>query len=115
MRRKALLGLASAIAAGAAVAAAPAEAPIEVRASRRGFEPSELTLRKGETARLVLTSTDGEHCFAIDALRVEKRIVPGRPTQLDLLPDRSGVFPFYCCLEKGDAAAAERGRLTVTE
>ena len=64
---------------------------------------------------IVLSSADAEHCFAIDALRVEKRIVPGRTTTLELAPDRAGVFPFYCCLESGDAAAIERGQLTVTE
>jgi heme/copper-type cytochrome/quinol oxidase subunit 2 len=74
-----------------------------------------VTLRRGETAHLVLSSADGEHCFAIDALRLEKRIVPGRPTRFDLTPDRAGTFPFYCCLESGDAAARERGELVVTE
>jgi heme/copper-type cytochrome/quinol oxidase subunit 2 len=72
-------------------------------------------LRKGETARFVLSSADVEHCFAIDALRIEKRIVPGRPTRFDLTPDRTGVFPFYCCLESGAAAERERGEIEVVE
>jgi heme/copper-type cytochrome/quinol oxidase subunit 2 len=96
--------------------AAPESPPsIELRVSKRGFEPSRITLRRGETARLVLSSADGEHCFAIDAFRIEKRVVPGRPTRLDLTPDRAGVFPFYCCLESGGAAEVERGQLTVAE
>jgi cytochrome c oxidase subunit 2 len=86
-----------------------------VKVSRHGFEPSQITLRRGETTRLVLSSKDVEHCFAIDALRVDKRVVPGRPTPLDLTPERAGVFPFYCCLESGKAAEVERGRLTVSE
>ena len=105
-------GVAGLALAAAAAAAAPS---VEVRASRRGFEPSRITLRRGETTRLVLSSADGEHCFAIDALRIEKRIVTGRPTQLDLTPERAGVFPFYCCLESGKGAEVERGELTVTE
>jgi heme/copper-type cytochrome/quinol oxidase subunit 2 len=111
-----------ALACAAAIAAAlPApvlteEPPtVQVRVSKRGFEPSRLTLRRGEAARLVLSSGDGEHCFAIDALRIEKRVVRGRPTRLDLTPDRVGVFPFYCCLESGERAEAERGELTVAE
>jgi cytochrome c oxidase subunit 2 len=112
--RRGLLGLVLAAAAGAA-AAPQGPAAVEVRASKRGFEPSQVTLRRGETAHLVLSSADGEHCFAIDALRLEKRIVPGRPTRFDLTPDRAGTFPFYCCLESGDAAARERGELVVTE
>jgi heme/copper-type cytochrome/quinol oxidase subunit 2 len=116
---------AAAVAAAAAAALAgparPARAQaregrvVEVEVSRRGFAPSEITLRKGETAHLVLSAGSGEHCFAIDALRVEKRVVAGRATRFDLTPDRTGVFPFYCCVERGEAAEAERGRLTVTE
>jgi len=86
-----------------------------LRASRRGFEPSSLTLRRGETTHLVLSSADGDHCFAIDELRIEKRIIPGRSTRFDLTPERPGVFAYYCCLESGEAAKAERGRLTVAD
>ena len=86
-----------------------------MQASKQGFQPPRITARRGETTRLVLTATDGEHCFAIDALRIEKRVVPGRPTRLDLNPGQAGVFPFYCCLESGEAAGVERGELTVTE
>lgn len=98
------------------MAAAPKGAgPIAVRASRAGFSPASITLRRGEAARLQLTAVDAEHCFAVDALRVEKRIVPGKATTLDLTPDRVGTFAFYCCLESGAAADKERGRLIVTE
>ncbi len=115
VRQPGLLGLTLAAAVAAATAAAPPGPSVEVTVSKRGFEPSRITLRRGETTRLVLSSADAEHCFAIDALRVEKRVVPGRPTQLDLTPERAGVFPFYCCLESGKAAEVERGQLTVSE
>ncbi len=65
--------------------------------------------------QIVLTSADGEHCFAVDALRIEKRVVAGRPTRFDLTPERAGVFPFHCCLESGAAAERERGELTVSD
>ena len=115
--RKVVLALALAATAVAVAAAAPPRggASWEVKASKRGFEPSQITLRRGDSVSIVLSSADAEHCFAIDALRVEKRIVPGRTTTLELTPDRAGVFPFYCCLESGEAAGKERGQLTVTE
>lgn len=111
MPRRGLPALALAVLA----TAASAGPDVAVAVSKRGFEPSRITLRRGEATRLVLTSVDGEHCFAIDALRVEKRVVPGRPTRIDLVPDKAGVFPYYCCLESGEAARIERGELTVTE
>ncbi len=116
MRRRGLAGLALlTAAAAAAVIAAPASPSVEVKVSRGGYTPSRLVLRRGETTRLVLSSADGEHCFAIDALRIEKRVRSGQPTRLDLTPDRPGTFVFYCCLETGKQAETERGELVVTE
>ena len=77
--------------------------------------PARVVVRRGETTHLSLTSEDGEHCFAIDARRIEKRVVAGRATKLELAPERTGTFPFYCCLESGDQAQLERGELVVTE
>ncbi|MGE5127392.1 MAG: cupredoxin domain-containing protein [Betaproteobacteria bacterium] len=118
VRRAGRLALVAALLAAAAPEGAPAAQPpaaVHVRASRRGFEPSRLTLRRGEPVRFVLSTADGEHCFAIDELRIEKRIVAGRETSFDLTPERTGVFAFHCCLETGEAARGERGQLTVSE
>jgi len=99
----------------AAVAAARSGPDVEIRVSEDGFDPAVVTLRKGETTRIVLSADEGEHCLAVDALRVEKRVVAGRPTTFDLIADRAGRFPFYCCVETGKAAEVERGEVVVTE
>jgi cytochrome c oxidase subunit II len=98
---------------GAAVSARAETVDLSVSAS--GFQPKVVNVRKGETVRLHLTSAGGEHCFALDAWRIEKRIRPGQATVVELVPDRAGTFPFYCCLESGAAAEREHGRLVVTE
>jgi cytochrome c oxidase subunit II len=98
---------------GAAVSARAETVALSVSPS--GFQPKVVNVRKGEAVRLELTSPEGEHCFALDAWRIEKRIRPGKPTVVDLVPDRVGTFPFYCCLESGAAAEREHGRLVVTE
>lgn len=99
----------------AAGLAPPPDQPQDVAVSRSGFTPNVIHARKGEAIHLRVTSKDQEHCFAVDAFRVEKRIVPGRTTAVDLTPDKAGTFPYYCCLESGAAAETERGRLVVTE
>jgi heme/copper-type cytochrome/quinol oxidase subunit 2 len=99
----------------AAGLAPPPDQGQDVAASRSGFTPSVIQGRKGETLHLRLTSRDTEHCFAVDAFRVEKRIVPGRTITVDVTPDHAGTFPFYCCLEQGAAAETERGRIVITE
>jgi len=104
--------LATLLVAGSA-AAAPDE--IEIVASKDGFRPKLVKVHKGEITRLKLRSADGEHCFAIDALRIEKRVRSGQPTRLDLTPDRAGTFAFYCCLETGKQAESERGEIVVSE
>jgi cytochrome c oxidase subunit 2 len=101
--------------AGWARAAPAPDQTVAVVVSRDGFQPREITVRKGETVRLAVKSADGEHCFAVDDLRIEKRVVPGRTTIVDVTPDKAGAFPFYCCLETGAAAEKQRGRLIVTE
>jgi heme/copper-type cytochrome/quinol oxidase subunit 2 len=88
-----------------------AQAAREVVATKTGWRPAVLNLKKGEVVRLILKTEAEERCFAIDELRIEKRIVPGRTTSLDLSPDRAGSFTYYDCLEP----EARKGRLVVSE
>ena len=67
------------------------------------------------TQASIAVSADREHCFAVDALRIEKRIVPGKATVVELTPERAGTYPFQCCVESGAAAEKEHGRLVVVE
>ena len=107
---------AGALASAAALSlAAPAGPSVDVKVSRRGFVPPRIVLRRGEATRLSLSSEDGEHCFAVDGLRIEKRIEPGRVTRFELSAERAGTFPFYCCLETGKQVEQERGELVVSE
>lgn len=101
------------IAGSLAAASAFGAEPIEVVISRSGFNPRAVELRTGESVTIRLRTEDVEHCFAIDAFRIEKRVVPGRTTSVELTADRSGEFPFYCCLEPENAAL--RGRLIVRD
>jgi cytochrome c oxidase subunit II len=90
-------------------------ATIEVVASSEGFRPKVVNVRKGDAVRLSIVSADGDHCFALDAWRIEKRVRAGKPTAVDIVPEKAGTFPFYCCLETGAAAEKEHGRLVVAE
>jgi heme/copper-type cytochrome/quinol oxidase subunit 2 len=100
---------------GGAKSFAPETNPVEVVASKTGFRPRLLNVRKGETLRLALRTADQEHCFALDAFRIEKRLRPGRTILVEITPEKAGSFPFQCCLESGSAAETERGQLVVTD
>ena len=90
---------------------ASAQTVREVVASKTGWRPAVINLKKGEPVRLLLKTDDEEHCFAVDELRIEKRIVPGRATTLELTADRPGSFAFYDCLNP----EGKKGRLAVSE
>jgi cytochrome c oxidase subunit 2 len=91
----------------------PADEPIEVVATRSGFRPKVVNANRGEPLRLVLSTADEEHCFALDAFRIEKRLVPGKPVTIELTPHRVGTFPYHCCLEPDDDDM--KGNLVVKE
>jgi len=105
------LGLAGALLGLAALFAGAAELAVTV--SSRGFKPAQITARKSETLKVWIGSADGEHCFALDAFRIEKRVLPGKRVLVEIVPDRAGTFVFHCCLEPQNEAL--RGRLVVSE
>jgi heme/copper-type cytochrome/quinol oxidase subunit 2 len=86
---------------------------LKIVASRDGFRPSQITIRKGETVRLLLSTADEEHCFALDALRIEKRLVPGKTVTVDVSLERPGTLAFHCCLEPGPEGI--HGEIKVTD
>lgn len=98
---------------GAVVPARAAEAAVPVVIAKDGFKPDRIQARKGETLRLSVTTADEEHCFAIDELRVEKRVLPKKAVSIELTPDRAGTFKIYCCLEP--PATTPRAQLVVVE
>ena len=106
------LGLSLAATAALAAVLAAADA-IPVVVSRDAFRPDTLRVRRGDTLRLEVSSGDDEHCFAVDELRVEKRVRPGKPVVVELTPDRAGTFAVYCCLE--DEGKGPRARLIVSD
>ncbi len=102
MKRKWTLALALTLSLAAALlsrgAASGADAPrtIAIVAHRFEFSPSTLTLERGETVKLVLTSQDVHHGFLQKDLKIDADIAPGEPTEILVTPDRSGTFTVIC-------------------
>ncbi len=76
-----------------------------------GFEPKRVSVPVG-TVRFVVTSREGDHCFAIPALDVEKRVRASRALEADVTFERVGEFPFVCCAES--PGTVETGVIVVT-
>jgi heme/copper-type cytochrome/quinol oxidase subunit 2 len=111
------LGFGAAVLAGAfgpsSIARDGGSSATAVTASSSGFQPARLEFRRDEAVQLKLTTRDVEHCFSLDAFRVEKRLLPGREVSVRFLADAAGRFPYRCCL--GGDHDEEAGELVVHE
>jgi plastocyanin len=76
---------------GVAVAyAQEAARTIEIHAKRFSFSPAEITIKKGETVKLVITSDDVTHSLLIPDLHVNATTKKDHPADGDGHPRESG-------------------------
>jgi cytochrome c oxidase subunit 2 len=69
---------------------------INITAKRFSFTPNLITLKKGETVKLRLTSEDVTHGFFMKALKLDELVEPGQPTEITLTPQQEGRFTTIC-------------------
>lgn len=81
-----------------AVARGAAQQPRVIQITARQFEfaPNQITIKKGESVKLELTSADVKHGFYIRALKVDELIEPGKTTEVLLTPQTAGTYPTIC-------------------
>jgi plastocyanin len=103
-----ILGGAAASLAGSAQS--PEVYTVRLTVGASGFEPKRVTVPLG-TVHFVITSREGDHCFAVPSLDVEKRVRASRPLEVDVAFERAGEFPFLCCVE--GSGTAEVGAIVV--
>jgi cytochrome c oxidase subunit II len=74
------------------------EAPrtIAITAKRFEFVPSTITLKKGETVKLVVTSEDVTHGFFLRPLKIDTDLVPGKTEEMTVTPQTAGTFTAIC-------------------
>lgn len=78
------------------VSAQSAPQRIEIHAKRYTFQPAEITVKKGETVTLALTSEDVAHSLVIEGLHVNATITKGHTTQVTITPTAVGDFDGRC-------------------
>ena len=69
---------------------------IEITAKRFEFSPNKITLKKGETVTLRLTSADVVHGFFLRPLKLDELISPDKPTEVTITPETVGTFTTIC-------------------
>jgi cytochrome c oxidase subunit II len=88
---------------------------INVSAKQFEFIPSEITVKKGVPVRIILTSQDVTHGFAIDALKINVSVEKGKNAIVDFTPTSVGTYEFYCSEFCGLGHMGMRGKLMVVE
>ena len=69
---------------------------IDIKAKKFEFIPNQLTLKKGETVKLHLTSLDRTHGFFQRALGVDALVEPDQMTEVVVTPQQSGSYQVIC-------------------
>ncbi|MBZ5569255.1 MAG: cupredoxin domain-containing protein [Acidobacteriia bacterium] len=69
---------------------------INITAKRFEFNPNQITLKKGEPVKLLLTSADVTHGFFLKPLKIDEIIEPGKTTEVNLTPQTAGTYLLIC-------------------
>ena len=107
--------------AGAAVAQEPAPvgggegSEIKVTAKKYQFDPSVITVKKGDHVKLVITALDRDHGFKLEAFNIDQKLKKGDPATIEFTADKAGTFPFQCSDFCGLGHRKMKGKLVVQE
>ena len=95
--------------------ATPGAHEIQVTAKKYTFSPDPIRVKKGEHVRLIITATDHDHGFKLEAFNVDQKLKKGVPTTVEFTPDKAGTFPFKCSHFCGMGHGGMKGTLIVEE
>lgn len=92
------------------------ETPIKeftITAKQWNFEPSVITVNKGDRVKITITSADVAHGFAISDYGVNKRIDAGKTEVVEFTADKTGTFTYRCSVPCGSGHSTMGGTLIV--
>lgn len=83
----------------ALLAAAPAPRKVEIKVTKKGFEPRRVEVKKGEPLHLVVTRKTEDTCateLVIKDQNIEKELPLNKPVAFDFTPDKTGEITYAC-------------------
>lgn len=75
---------------------------VRINITTGGFEPAEIKLLKGKTARLAFTRKDSNNCASevvFSKLNIKKSLPVGKTTVVEIIPAESGELSFSCGMD----------------
>ena len=88
---------------------------VTMTAKNYEFEPSVITVKKGEKVRLMITATDRDHGIKIDGYDINQELKKGDPATIEFTADKAGTFEFKCSVYCGLGHRKMKGKLVVEE
>jgi cytochrome c oxidase subunit II len=88
---------------------------INVVAKKFSYEPSEITVKKGEPVVLELTTADVAHGLRVKELDLNAKIEKDKPSELSFTPTKTGDFVGHCSVFCGSGHGSMTLTIHVTE
>ncbi|MDA2922994.1 cupredoxin domain-containing protein [Patescibacteria group bacterium AH-259-L07] len=82
-------------------------------ARRFAFDPDTITVNKGDTVKLNITSTDTTHGLAISEFGVNAILPPGETKTIEFVASQSGSYTMFCSVACGSGHFDMKGTLIV--
>lgn len=98
-----------------AVKAAGEAVEIKMTARKYQFDPDVITVKKGQHVRVIITATDRDHGFKLEAFDINQKLKKGDPATVEFTPESAGTFPFQCSVLCGLGHRKMKGKLVVEE
>ena len=86
-----------------------------VVAKQWSFEPSVITVDKGDNVKISITSLDVEHGFSLPEYNIDAGIKPGKTTLVEFTANKAGTFTFSCNVYCGTGHKNMKGTLKVED
>jgi|SRR3989338_4804612 len=85
----------------------------QITAKQFSFEPGTIEVNKGDKVRLIVTSMDVPHGFAIKEYGINERLDVGKPVTIEFTADKEGTFTAFCSVACGAGHSNMKGQLIV--
>lgn len=74
------------------------EKTFEIEASSFKFNPATITVKEGDTVKIILTNKGGMHDFVVDEFEgaKTKRLNTGETDTITFVADKAGTYEYYC-------------------
>jgi len=84
-----------------------------VDAKNFSFSPASISVKKGDTVKIILKNTEGGHDLVIDEFSARTKIInSGEEDAIQFVADKTGSFEFYCSV-MSHREMGMKGTLTV--